>query len=112
MSFRGALARRLGWSPAGKDVSLKIDEAAHTAMVGSRIRGRIVSADERRATMQLRDALPSGDKLVDVYPRHHGYDFHHLRFGPIAVYLARHGDAAADVAGDSRFASGMMTMGS
>lgn len=105
------MARRIGWSPIGKRVSITIDEAADAELIGVGVRGHITTADKHRATVRLAHPLRSKNasfEIVDVFPRHRGYDFHHLRFGAIAVYMAPHSEGTPSASEDTRFAGGMM----
>ncbi|MEW6220115.1 MAG: hypothetical protein AB1634_11370 [Thermodesulfobacteriota bacterium] len=86
-----ALIRLTGWSPLGKQVLLRIDDAFERTLNGLKLAGRLTNLNQDgSAVIELERPFPLRDEFVthvQAVPRHHGYDFYYLYWGLIAVEL-------------------------
>jgi hypothetical protein len=93
MRVVNAWVRLLGWSPVGKKVFLRIDDAFEEALKGRNFSGRLTALNQDgTAVIELEMPLVLKDetiKCVIAVPRHQGYDFYYLYWGLIAVDLAK-----------------------
>lgn len=85
--------RLLGWSPVGKKVLLKIDDAFEEALKGRNFVGQITALNrDGTAVIELEMPLILKDgtlECVVAVPRHQHYDFYHIYWGLIAVNLVK-----------------------
>lgn len=85
------LARLIGWSPVGKPVLLRIDDASEATLKNRQFAGKLVILYQDGTAMiepETPIALKDGTIAhVLAVPRHQGYNFYYLCWGFIAVYL-------------------------
>lgn len=91
MKILSTLVRFSGWTPVGKSVLIKIDDAAETKLNNQKFVGKVAAlSDNGTALIELDSPINiAGESrdFVNAIPRHTGYDFYHLCFGFIAVNL-------------------------
>jgi hypothetical protein len=79
-------------------VWLRVDDSEDPGLNGARAFGRVTTIGDDSAQIQLDQPLRCAGQSLDIViaiPRHRGYGFDHLVFGPIAVLLDRPGGNGA-----------------
>lgn len=81
----------IGWSAAGRNVLIRIEDAYEETLKNRQFCGRIVKlTNNGNALMHLKNPIKTkgrDTRNILAVPRHHGYDFNHLWWGSIAVNL-------------------------
>ena len=112
MSIASRIARLCGWSPIGKLIRVDVDTCSSPSLVGSILSARIAKlSNDGNAVISLVEPVELGAQRrqeIWAQTRHRGYDFYHLWFGGVAVYLSETELIQEPTNQDSRFATALI----